>query len=513
MMLSRSLLGLGIGITLLLTATAGAFQPNASGASSWPQFHGDPLLDGATAAAAPGGVVRYTSDLARYVGGSVSNPLGNDFPYQASPSTDGTLLYVALDNTVLALTANTGTFQWQASLPGGSGSGPAVGTPLVANGLVYVSQDGGPNQLVALHANNGTQAWSATPPGGGNPASASVVESDGILALADTSGGFFWTAPTGGGAWTSPPVPPRAQYVATPSFGTISGVGPAWVEPDRGNRSLDAWSSSGATLPGFPVASGQPLDRLYSSAALVNLSMPTGGTATWAFFGGEGGQGNPSHLYAVDVSQPSGVRALVIPAPGTGDSGVRSTPAVVASGGTASLFFGGRTGSVSLVDFDPGSNLRGGWSWIWNATTGGPVDASPVVVGGEVIAPSEDGSVYAFTTGTGVQLWKVATGAPLYGSPALANGLCWVINANGVVTAIGGVGPGPGGSPPPAGPLGTASDAFLWLGLLIVGIIAVSVVVVILVVLSRRRPRPPTPNPRPTPPPPPSGGWQPPPPP
>ncbi len=486
------LLGLTLLLVLSVTGPAAALAAPRAPSGSWPQFRGDPSLSGVSSSNPPGGTVLYTVDATRYTGQPVGSPLANDYPYQASPSTDGSRVVVVLDNEALSFQASNGSYQWKSLLSGGTGSGPVVGSPLIANGLVYLAQDGGPNVLEALYLNNGTMAWQSASPGGGNPVSASVVESAGSLAVADLAGGFYWTSPSGPGLWSAPTTPARAQYFATPSFGTVAGVGPAWIVPDRGNRSLDGWTPAGTVLPGFPVSSAQPLDRLYSSAALVNLTVSTGTTSTWAIFGGEGGTGNPSHLYAVDVSSPSeGIFSLTIPALGTGDAGVRSTPAVVVTGGSASIYFADRAGTVSHVILNPAA-LRSPWSWAWNATTGGPIDASPVVVGGEVIVASEDGSVYGFDTATGAQAWKVVTGAPIYASPAVASGICWVVNSNGILTAIGGNGPSGspgGGTPGGSGGNGGGANILSSGGLMLIAlaIVAIFVVAVVAVFLLRKR--------------------------
>ncbi|MDE1879309.1 MAG: PQQ-binding-like beta-propeller repeat protein, partial [Euryarchaeota archaeon] len=178
-----------------------------------------------------------------------------------------------------------------------------------------------------------------------------------------------------------------------------------------------------------------------------------------------------------------------------------------------------RAGTVSSVELDPfAATPRAQWTWVWNASTGGPVEASPVVVGGEVIAPSEDGNVYGLALGTGVQLWRVGTGAPIYASPALAGGVAWVVNANGLLTAIGGVGPSspPGGSP---GPSPTSDNSLASMAPWLIAAVAVAALALFLIVgyvRRRRRPHvgasassgspspamPPAPPPPPPPPPP-----------
>ncbi len=475
-------------------ARGAAPLPRASG-PEWTEFQGDLSLTGIAQGGSPAGTTLYSVNVAKYLGGTLPNPLSNDYPYQSSPVTDGSSVYVALGNTLLSFSASNGAYQWQSNLPGGGGGGPVVGTPFVAGGMVFVNQDGGPNDLAAFYANNGTLAWSLQPPGGGSASSSSPVLANGNLVLTDTSGGFFLHPPSGTGPWTAPSVPTGASYFATASFGTISGVGPAWIIPDRGNRSLDAFSTAGVALPGFPM-SGQPrLDRLFSSASLANLSTPGGGLDTWAFFGGEGGQGNPSHLYAVDVSHPSQVFALTLPAVGTGDSGIRSTPAVLASGSLASLIVGSRDGAVMRINFQAANPLSPTWQWGWNASAGGPVDASPVVVGSEVIVPSENGNVYSFGVGNGTQLWSVATGAPIYASPAVAGGLCWVVNSNGELLALGGNLPGGGNGVIPKG--GASAISTLLILLAAVAAVVIATILVLWLHLRRRKPAQPSPTPPP----------------
>ncbi len=461
--------------------------PASTAASSWPQFHGDPMLDGVSTSVAPAGTVLYTVDLSKALGGLPGNPLGNDYPYQSSPSTDGSAVAVTLDNTVLTVSASNGALLWQRALPGGNGSGPVVNTPLWSNGQIILGQDGGPNNLVALDANNGTVAWSLQTPGGGNPMASSVTDVAGLLTVADLNGGFFLRPARALGPWTSAVTPGPAAYYATPSFAVVAGGGPTIILPDRGNRSLDAFTPGGTMLPGFPLAPRQQLDKLFSSAAIVNLTDPTGGgVSTWAIFGGEGGAAAPSHVYAVDLSAPSGILALTVPALGTGDSGVRGTPAVVATGAIISIYFGTRGGGVSHVDLSPFAAGGPSWNWVWNQSTAGPIDASPVIVGSEVLVPSEDGSLYAFALTDGTLLWRVSTGAPLYASPAVAGGTCWVVNANGVLTAVGGVlattPPGGGGNTPKSGSI--SSNAALWTA---VAAVAAVLVLALLVVYLRRR--------------------------
>jgi outer membrane protein assembly factor BamB len=57
---------------------------------------------------------------------------------------------------------------------------------------------------------------------------------------------------------------------------------------------------------------------------------------------------------------------------------------------------------------------------VWNVVTDRAVDASPVVAGQRVYAPSMDGKLYVLDLATGQQLQKIALDGPIAASPAVA---------------------------------------------------------------------------------------------
>jgi len=63
---------------------------------------------------------------------------------------------------------------------------------------------------------------------------------------------------------------------------------------------------------------------------------------------------------------------------------------------------------------------------LWNYTTDGLVESSPVVVDGVVFVGSNDGNVYALDQHTGAKIWNFTTGSTVYSSPAVAYGKVYV---------------------------------------------------------------------------------------
>jgi hypothetical protein len=135
---------------LAVTGVATATQmerarPAGGTAPGWPMFHGDSALDGVAASSMPAHPRLLWQDT---LGGTL-NPLGNDPPYQASPVVSAGSLYVVVDNALFVVNSTRGSLLQDLSLPGGPGSGPGVGTPmLTSSGLLVEPQDGGPRSLL-----------------------------------------------------------------------------------------------------------------------------------------------------------------------------------------------------------------------------------------------------------------------------------------------------------------------------------------------------------------------------
>lgn len=107
---------------------------------------------------------------------------------------------------------------------------------------------------------------------------------------------------------------------------------------------------------------------------------------------------------------------------------VDSSPAV----SNLVAYVGNTAGDVDAVSTVTGARL-------WEATTGGAVNSSPLVdpAGtGLVIVGSADGNVYGFNLKTGATVWKTATGGAVDSSPDILNGVVYVGSNSGKLYAL-----------------------------------------------------------------------------
>ena len=88
-------------------------------------------------------------------------------------------------------------------------------------------------------------------------------------------------------------------------------------------------------------------------------------------------------------------------------------------------FLGGRHGrrhlcrsrDKKLYAFDPQTGRK-----LWEFSTRGMVDSSPVVVGSRVFFGSQDGRIYGLDRKTGKEVWRYDAGGKFSASPAVAAG-------------------------------------------------------------------------------------------
>src|SRR5207302_92531 len=73
----------------------------------------------------------------------------------------------------------------------------------------------------------------------------------------------------------------------------------------------------------------------------------------------------------------------------------------------------------------------------WTFPTKGRVDASPVIVGQRVYAPSLDGSLYVLDLDSGQQVQKLDLGRGIAASPAVADGRLVIGTIDGVLYCLG----------------------------------------------------------------------------
>jgi outer membrane protein assembly factor BamB len=89
----------------------------------------------------------------------------------------------------------------------------------------------------------------------------------------------------------------------------------------------------------------------------------------------------------------------------------RASAAVTADG----VYVGSR--DKKLHAFDPQSGHQ-----LWEFTTRGAVDSSPVVVGNRVFFGSQDGRIYGLDRQSGKEVWHYEAGGKISASPAVAAG-------------------------------------------------------------------------------------------
>ena len=499
-----ALLSVGV-LALLLTslapmAGASVAHPQVSPGGVWEQFHGDPTLDGVSGSGStPTNASLFAPvDLTRYASfGTVTN---NPYPYQASPVTDGSVVVVAIGNYLLEFSATSGAqvSGWPtAALPGGPNGGPLVGTPLMTPTAIYVDQaagnGAGASMVFAINPTNGSILWQSAPQtcGFSCSSSSSVAIGAGSLAVATLGGELAWHPPSAGNLWTYQAANGGAIYDATPAYTFIAGLDvSAFVLPSLFGG-LEAFQAPplGGNVAGFPASPpGGFGETLSSSAAVVNLT--SGGTVnTWAFFGGDAGNGASSHLWAVDLSQPSVIASVTIPPLGNPSDGVMGTPTVVVSPTNpnhASVYFATLDGQVMNATFSWNGGTQTGFTrgWSFQAPVSTSFYASPVVAGSDVLVPGNDaqGTLYAVTTSGGVLDWTARTGSPVYASPAVSGGAVYIVTSAGKLYGFG-YSPGPGSNSTNGG---NASGSDLVYALLAALVVIVIVALVVVYVVSRR---------------------------
>lgn len=289
---------------------------------------------------------------------------------------NGALLLGGSDGKVHAVDATTGTERWNTTLIAPTVFSGITSSPKVLFDTLYIgtfNETGGVGEVAALWATNGTIRWRHAAPGSVSFSTPAVVNGTlfvgvigryntttqitydppyGLLALDTASGSERWFAPTDGSVAASPIV--VGPYVIVPSK---DGFVYAW---DRADGRL-AWR----TAAGAGVS---------SPAVHEGLIFVAGGSF--------GGRGNITALEATTgvprwLSSPGGpVQSSVTYADGE-------------------LFFSTNEarGTIYAVDAASGHLI-----WSYTPSPAQYILGSPVVADGLVIAPSDNGHVYAIDT-------------------------------------------------------------------------------------------------------------------
>jgi outer membrane protein assembly factor BamB len=74
---------------------------------------------------------------------------------------------------------------------------------------------------------------------------------------------------------------------------------------------------------------------------------------------------------------------------------------------------------------------------LWNFTTRGNVDSSPVIVGERVFVGSNDGRLYGLDLKTGNEVWRYEAGGSIIAAPAVSQGRLVIGTSDGELFCFG----------------------------------------------------------------------------
>lgn len=302
--------------------------------------------------------------------------------------------------------------------------GPVIGSPAVANGVVFFGSSDG--KLYAVDEQSGRQKWLYRTLAG-RPVTSSPAVADGVVYVSGFDGVLYAvSADSGALKWTF-----ITEYERRFEAKRLHGYSPvAQTIPD----SWDLYTSSPAVFNGrvyFGSGDGSvyaldarsgavqwkfaTADVVHASPAIVNGTVYIG---SW-----------DSHLYALDAESgqekwrfKAGEDAFI-----HNQQGFQSSPTVA----EGTVYVGCRDGHLYALDAATG---RKKWDY---PTNKGWVNSTPAVRGGLVYAGTSDGYRFlALDARTGrLRLSLDAKGA-VFSSPALAGDLVYVGVSNGKLLAI-----------------------------------------------------------------------------
>ena len=365
---------------------------------------------------------------------------GCDWPmFRSDPSHSG---FNPIERTIGTTNVNRLTTQWTATA-----GLPALSSPAVANGVVYVTSLGELHAFDAAGKTNcsGTPTscaplWNGTIGGNGlvSDVVASPAVANGVVYIASNdsgphdSDGKLWAFDAAGKincSGTPKSCTPLWSATIGPSFSSPTVAnGVVYVGSDDGN--LYAFDAAGTTNCSGTPKSCAPL----WSATTGNSVESSPAVASGVVYVGS----DDGNLYAFDAAGTtncSGSPKSCAPLWRATAPTSFSSPAVV----NGIVYVG--AGDHKLYAFDAAgtTNCSGSpksCTPLWSATTGDYVFSSPAVANGVVYVGSEDRKLYAFDAAGTINcsgspksctaLWSATTGNTVYSSPAVANGVVYI---------------------------------------------------------------------------------------
>jgi outer membrane protein assembly factor BamB len=303
---------------------------------------------------------------------------------------DGTVYIGDMDGTFYALDLATGAKRW--TFDKGKEKAGFATAAAVRDGLVYIGDMDG--IFFCLDAKTGEKKWEATTDG--EIDSAANFYGDAVLVGSQDTKLYCFDAKTGQQRWTHQ----IADQVR---------CSPTVIEDRCFLAGCDG------KLHVIDLNTGE-------ESGSVDINSPTGCTPAAAsqliYFGTEGGT-----FLCVDWKELKQVWQWQDKVKGLS---VRSSAALT----PAAVVFGGRDKIVHARDPKTGEKL-------WDFSTKGRVDSSPVVVGNRLFVGSADGRIYGLDLATGNQVWQYEAGGAIVSSPAVAQGYLVIASQAGVVYCFG----------------------------------------------------------------------------
>lgn len=444
-------------------------------------YRGD--RNGAVVAVAPDGAVRWRTEFDERTTSRVG--VG-----------DGTIYVGTSSGSVYAFDASTGERRWRTSVGEWVTRGPAVAAGRVfavtlRNGLVALDADGavlwrttdvdahtdpvvvggrllcdhGREAIVALDPADGSLDWRFQTDGrihqgvrtvgdrtdadraGGSRAVVGTATGT-VHEIDPRSGTERWRFTTKPRRFSSPVIGQRFAYVGGRGDHTSGIV----LDKGKGKWSVghSGWTPDSPAVLDSLVVSGSTDGDLNATESYDYPDVPTELTPTPTEQEGTTVVTDPAPPEEVwNTALDAAVRSSVSHANGTAvvgtddglaaigiDSGqvrwraarggpVESTPAIA----DGVVVAGANDGSIVAHDFEDGSEQ-------WTVTTGNAVVSSPAVRDGAAYVGSDDGSLYALDLADGTERWQFETGEPVVSSPAVTPEVAVVGSADGTVYAV-----------------------------------------------------------------------------
>jgi outer membrane protein assembly factor BamB len=354
----------------------------------WPMFHGNPALDGVTAASVPDQpALLWTFKAEGAIKGSAAIAGGRVF-------------FGSQDSHVYALNLKDGSKLWQFKTESSVES-----TPCVVGDVLFVGS--GDQRLYALDTQTGAVRWRyetlgeikagpnyvsraalGQPPQDRQPSGYVIIGSyDNKLHCVDAaSGDAAWTVDTG-------------NYVN--GSAAISGT-------------RTVFGGCDARLHIVDLKTGTQAAKVETGAYIAASAAVRDGVAY---------VGNYEHeLLAIDLQKASIVWSFKSPY----EFPFFSSPAVAAD----RLVIGGDDKRVHCLDRATGKVL-------WAFVARGKIGSSPAIARDKVLVGSDDGRVYMLALQDGKELWAYEIGASVDGSPAVTDGLFVIGTGDGGLYAFG----------------------------------------------------------------------------